>query len=478
MLGLYRQQVISVNSYKKLGKNVLLLTIGNFSSKLLSFLLVPLYTAILTTSEYGTADLITTTANLLMPIVTLSIFEAVLRFSLDAEEDRSQIFTIGLYITVIGIIVISCALLFARSVDSLKPYVLYFALYYASLAFYNLILQFIKGIEKVAIYSIAGVMNTFIFISCNIVFIVILRIGVRGYLLSFILGHTISALYAFLSSKSYNYIVSFLRIRFRIFLNMLRYSFPLIPNSISWWISNSSDKYILTFFYGVAINGTYSVGYKIPSILTITISIFISAWQISSVEEFGSKKSMKFFSDVYDKYECLLYLGGSVLIGFTKILATFLFQKEFLAAWVFTPILICASIYNSLSAFYGTIYTSSKKTKMLFYSTLIGAGANILLNFSLIPRFSAIGASLATMISYMIVWIIRFFDSRKIMKFHINVCRNALIHGVLLAETALICLDINPFYSVSMISVLLIIVLCKNSIIDAVMIPISNHRSP
>lgn len=63
------------------------------------------------------------------------------------------------------------------------------------------------------------------------------------------------------------------------------------------------------------------------------------------------------------------------------------------------------------------------------------------------------------------------------MKFHINICRNTLIHGVLLAETVMICLDINPFYSVSIISVLLIIALCKNSIIDTVMILINNHHN-
>ena len=455
-----------MGKYKKLGKNVALLTIGNFASKLLSFLLVPFYTTVLSTSEYGTADMITTSVNLVMPVFTLLVYESVMRYSLDIANDRKQIFSIGLYVTVIGGILIALGSQILNLSSTLRPYILLFVLYYISLAVYNLILQFVKGIEEVVVYSTAGVVNTFIFIISNIILLLFCNLGVSGYLTAFVIGHTAAALFAFLKAGVYRYVIGYSKLKFNIFFKMLRYSVPMIPNSISWWISNSSDKYILTFFWGVSVNGIYSVAYKIPSILTIAINIFISAWQISAVEDFGSKESSKFYADIYDKYESLLFIGSAVLIGGVQILARYLFSNDFYVAWLYTPVLICASMFNSLAAFYGSVYTSAKRTSMLFYSTLVGAIVNILLNILMIPNMGAMGAAVATMLSYIIVWGVRAINSRHIFKFNIKIKRDIIAYAVLMIEVVFICLDWNPFYIVSIISILVICILCINFIKD------------
>lgn len=454
--------------YKKLGKNIALLTVGNFASKLLSFFLVPLYTTVLTTEEYGTADMVTTSVNLIMPLFALLVYEAVLRYALEEDIDNKQVFSIGLYITSVGCICIMIVTPFLRFFEGIKSYVGLFVLYYVSLVFYNLVLQFIKGIEEVRVYSVAGVLNTFIYILCNIVFLLFFKIGVKGYLLSFIIGHVGATLYAFLKTKAYKYIIGYGKIKTENVRKMLKYSIPMIPNAVSWWVSNSSDKYILIYFWGVAVNGIYSVAYKIPSILTIAISIFVSAWQISSVENFGSKESKKFYADIYDKYECLLFVGTSILIGGTKILSKYLFANEFYEAWIFTPVLILASVFNSLAAFYGSIYTSAKKTKMLFYSTVIGAVGNIVLNFLMIPSMGAMGAAIATMLSYMVVWLIRVVHSRTIFSFEIKIKRDIIVYSILIIESLLVCLDINPCFIVSIISSVLVITICRKVFVDIV----------
>ena len=80
-----RQGEQSVNRYRYLLKNIGLLTLSSFATKLLSFFLVPLYTNILSTTEYGTYDLFNTTIGVLLPILTLNIQEAVMRFSIDSK---------------------------------------------------------------------------------------------------------------------------------------------------------------------------------------------------------------------------------------------------------------------------------------------------------------------------------------------------------------------------------------------------------
>ena len=83
---------------------------------------------------------------------------------------------------------------------------------------------------------------------------------------------------------------------------MLRYAIPMMPNSLSWWISNSSDKYIVTWFCGTAVTGIYSVAYKMPSMISVVVQIFYNAWSISAVDGFGSEETLKFYNSIYKKY--------------------------------------------------------------------------------------------------------------------------------------------------------------------------------
>ena len=189
----------------------------------------------------------------------------------------------------------------------------------------------------------------------------------------------------------------------------------MIPNSLNWWISNSADKYMLMYFSGMGVTGIYSVSQKIPSMLSVISTIFMSAWQISAVDNFGSKDSLDFYSDIYRKYSSLNIISITTLICFTKLLANFLFSKDFYEGWIFVPILLLAYYFNAMSSFLGTIYTSAKKTKMLFISTVVAASSNISLNFVFIPLFGGMGASISTFISYFITWIIRIINTRRIM---------------------------------------------------------------
>lgn len=465
-------------SYKKLGKNVVLLTIGNFASKVLTFLLVPFYTAILTTAEYGTADLITTTVNLILPFFTILVYESVMRFSLDNGCDRSQVFSIGFYITLIGcLVLVGCSPLLLL-IDKLKDYIVLFVLYYVTMSFYNLVLQFTKGIEKVHIYSLAGIINTIIYLLCNIIFLLLLDMRIEGYLLAAIIGHSVSAVFAFLAVKGYRYILPVNRLNKVQRKEMLRYSLPMVPNAVSWWVSNSSDKYILTFFWGVAASGVYSVAYKIPSILTIFVSIFISAWQISAVEDFGSEESKNFYEDTYSKYELMIYLIASCLIAITKPLSRILFAKEFFVAWKYVPILIYAFIFNSLASFLGSIYTSAKKTKMLFYSTIIGAVFNIVFNIILIPIIREFGAAIATAASYIVVWLIRIIGSNKFFPIKVNWIRSLFANLILIGAIVCISIDFNPYYICSILIIVIMTFICRSIIKDIfkVLLKVKNKK--
>lgn len=403
-----------VSKYGRLGKNIAFITIGNFTSKILSFLMVPFYTAILSTAEFGVADLMTTTVNLIMPFFTLLVSEALLRFALDKSRSQTAVFTTGMALFLAGSSVFLLLSPIVLLFEQIRGYYLLFVVYYLVTVLHSALAYFTRGIDKVGVFSACGVVNTVVTLSVNILFLAVIRTGVTGYLCAMIIGSLVSSVGLFLAAKLYRYI-SPKAFDKKMLREMLNYCVPLIPNSLSWWISNSSDKYLLTFICGVSVTGIYSVSQKIPTLFATIATIFMGAWNISAVEDFGSEESKKFFSNVYRGYMALNLVLVSGIICVTKLLAELLFAKDFFAGWRFVPILVIASMFHGISGFLGSIYTSARKTKMLFVSTLIAALINVVSNALLIPCFGGYGAAIATLFSYFVIWLIRLVDSRKIM---------------------------------------------------------------
>lgn len=449
-----------MNDYKKLSKNVVLMVIGQFSSKLLSFILVPLYTYILTTEEYGIFDLITTTVTLLTPVFTLVIFEGVMRFCLDKNYNKSEILTIGLLFTAIGSILVIFGYPLLSLSQTLKNNFLWVFLFFLFNNLHSVLTQYLKAIDRVKLYSICGIISTLITLILNFIFLVVLKWGITGYFIANLSGGILVSLIIAYKINILKLTVNPFKIDKKVYKDILSYTCPMIPNSISWWVSNSSDKYMLTAFASVSVLGIYSVSYKIPSVLSIVSSIFMSAWQISAVENFGTDESKAFYSDIYKAFSSCIILVASTLIFLSKYTAYFLFQKDFFTAWKASMILIMAFVFNSISALLGSVYTSSKKTKMLFYSTLLAALTNIILNFVFIPFYGMYGAAYATLISYILVWIVRLINIRKTYYFEINLKSD--IFSYILCLMMVILLSTENIISIIISVVLLIAIYIFN----------------
>lgn len=424
-------------NYKKLGKNTIIMSAGSFAQKLLAFIFVPFYTYVLSTSDYGTSDLIVTLSTLLWPVFTLLIDEAVMRFLLDRDSNVKQIISIGFVLNVLAILVMLICSPSLFLFKNISPYYSLFVLYFISYTLDTYSSYVLRGLQRIKLFSLSGILSTVLVIACNLIFLLVFKLGIKGYLLSYIVAFSLTATFKFFYGKLYTYRVSCRLLDRQIILELLRYSVPLIPNSISWWISNSSDRFILSYFCGTAINGIYTVAYKIPSIINIVSSVFTGAWQISAVDDFGTEKNRKFFSEVYYNLSALYLTGSVVLVTLNKYICDLLFSKEFFSAWKYVPILLGAVYFQNMNAFLGTIYTTAKKTKMILYSTLSAAIVNIVLNFIMIPKFGAYGAAIATLISYFFVWAVRYIDSQRIIKMDIKVYKE--IYGI--ALMALFILD-------------------------------------
>lgn len=398
-----------MNKTNYLLKNMGILTISNFSSKILVFLLVPLYTSVLTTAEYGAYDLAVSTATLLYPILTLNIVDAVMRFSMDKECSKEKIAVIGIRLVSISIVIFGVGCYFLNRY-AMWPEIygleLSIFLYYVSYVFNQFLIQFAKGLERVLDMGIAGVISTVMTLVCNVLFLLVFKWGLKGFFWASILSQIFSIIYLIMKINFLGYLKS-MQIDKELQKEMLLYCVPLIATVVGWWINSTASKYIVTFLIGISANGILSVSYKIPQIINTLQGIFIQAWQISAIKEYGNEDTARFYGNTFLMINTLMCLSCSLLILLTRPLAHILYAKDFYQAWQYVPFLLVASVLNCASGLLGPILSAKKDSKGMMWSAVIGAGANIPLNLGIVYLTGIQGATIATIISSFIIYYIR-----------------------------------------------------------------------
>ncbi len=405
--------------YKRLLSNTAIVGVGTLGSKLFVYLLVRLYTSILTNEEYSVASNIADMATLLIPVISLGIGEAVFRFAMDKAYRQSEIFTLGFLAVGLGSLLLPGLALLFWSIPYFRGYVALLVAYVLASALHTNCSQFIRARAQFKLYAIQGLLNTLLTIGCNLLFLIPLKMGVTGYVLSVAVADLLSSVFIFLAGKLWREL-TFSGLRKSTLRAMLVYSLPLIPTTISWWVTNVSDRYMITFMKGDGVNGLYAAAYKIPTLLMVLIGIFNSAWKYSAVSERDRGEGALFFTNVYRGFLSLLFCVSGGVIAFSKLLSHLMFGPDFRSAWVYIPVLTLAMAFSALASFTGTIFIVEKKSRYSFYTALAGALLNLVLNFFLIPLFSAeenaaMGAALATLVAYFVMYLFRLFYSTRLI---------------------------------------------------------------
>ena len=434
-----------MSKYTKLLSNTAILGAGTFISKVLVFLLMPLYTLLLSTEQFGTADILTQTANLLIPLAALGIADGLFRFALDTKgESRKEVFTTALSVVVIGILPLAAIIQLLRLVDIYDGYVWLILFYICAANLHLVCANYLRACDKTKAFALQGIVNTVLTILLNVLFLVVLDLGVLGYVLSVAVADTVITVAIFFICGLYRDI-SFKREEKGLLTRMLKFSIPYIPTTMMWMITSASDRFIVTAFSGAAENGLYAAAYKLPTLISLAGGVFIEAWQFSSVSDSEPEERAKFFGTVYRNYMGIIFMGTSVLIAGSKILTTLLLADSYYSSWKYVPVLAIAMIFSAFSAFMGSVYFLEKRSMRSFVTASVGALTNIVLNFALIPSFGAMGAAVATAISYMAAFVIRAIDTSKYLKFSLCIPRLVINTVLIIAQTVLMLLDLPNF---------------------------------
>lgn len=448
-----------MNKYKTLVSNTALISLGTFGSKLLVFLMVRFYTGYLTTSQFGTADIITQTCNLLLPIISLGITNGVFRFAIDSNHDKKSVFSSGLYtITLGGLLFLIIAPLLAISAQ-LRNYLWLIVIYTMASCYHSLCAQFIRAKNKTAFFAVQGIVNTSLVILFNILFLAVCHFGVTGYVLSVVLADGLTALLIFFKEKLWREIVrkpdkSTLK-------QMLSFSIPMIPATIFWWVTSVSDRYMVTWFLGADANGIYAVSNKLPTFLTLLSTVFMQAWQFSAISESENdkKEHIAFYSKVWSSFQSVMFLAGSAITALSVPLIKILTTESFYSAFEFVPMLSLAMVFSAFANFIGSVYVVEKRSKNSFLTTMVGAGLNIVLNFILIPKIGSQGAAIATFLSYLAVFIIRTYDAKKYIPFKTHFVTVIINTIIVLLQTVYMLLGLPFNYPIQAIFFVLLLVI-------------------
>ena len=464
-----------MGKYKYLANNIALFTVSNFVSKILVFLLVPFYTNILSTADYGVGEVFQSTLLLLVPALTLNMGEAALRYGIDKSDRRRDILHIGMkYVGLSSLLVaIVCIVASVFFKGDVKNYILIFIFMFMSNCTYEFLILFFQGCEQVRIVVCGSVFSTLVLVTSNIIFLVFLQTGVYGYFLSQILSFTLAALLMYFLSRKW---ASFLYKPVNKDNNtkefereLLDYSVPIIAYSTGAWINNVSDRYLVSLLKGVAVNGIYGVAYKIPSILTVFQRIFAQAWQMSATKVYTDDTSDEFFTTMYKIYNAFMVMGCAFLILVVRIVAGFLFRKEFYIAWSLVPPLLISVAFGALTGYLGPICLAHKDSKAMGFATGVGALLNVILNLLLIPKYSAMGASVATAISYFTTYMIAFFRVKKYVQIKVRRGRDIFSYLLLVVESIIMINDLGPVYIICGVIFIILLIMYFEEVKDIVL---------
>lgn len=409
-----------MGKYRALARNTAILGIGTLLSKLVTFFMVRFYTGMLTPAEFGTGDLLITTVSLLTPFISFGISEGVFRFLPDYPKAKRSIFSIGIYAVTVGAVLLAALLPILRLVGSFAGYLPLLLFLTMASCYHSVCEQYVRAEGDTVLFAKQGLLNTLLVVTLNILFLTVFRLGVTGYVLSVGLADSIATVFLVCKQRLWHRLIR--RPNRKLLQKMLRYSIPLIPTTVFWWITSVSDRYMISAILGSDANGIYTVANKLPTMLTLLSGVLMQAWQYSAVREAKSslQGQAEFYGNVWLALLSALFLVCSAMVALVKVETRILADAAYFEAWQYTPVLCAAMLFCAFTSFMGSVYTVKRRSGLSLGTSLLGAGVNIGLNVLLI--FSPLGvqgASLATLVSYVVVFLVRARNARQLIPFRL-----------------------------------------------------------
>lgn len=420
-----------MNKKKQLAKNTIIIFFGRVCTQLISFFLLPLYTSYLATKEYGTVDLIQTYVTLLVPIITLELEMSIFRFLIDSrksEKETNKLISNNFFILGISLSIFSILYIIVSSIVTI-PYRWLILVDIIVCVLSGNFLQVARGFGKTLDYAISCILTGLTTVISNIILICFVHMQAEGMIISMALANFMCSLYLFIRLKLYSKI-NFKIVDFKQIKEMYKYSLPLIPNGISWWIVNVSDRSIISIVLGASANGLYAISNKFPTIISSLTGVFNLSWSESAALHINSSDRDEFFSDITNTVLRLFMALGVGMLACMPFVFPILIDVKYNDAYNYIPFLVLGTVFNVAICLYSQVYLAKKLSKQVASTAIVGAIINILINVIFIKQIGLYAAAISTMISYFVMMIYRHFDLKKYV--NIKVEKKLIIESIII----------------------------------------------
>lgn len=430
---------------KDLMKNTIIIFCGKVCTQLISFFLLPLYTGYLATKDYGIVDLITTYVTLLVPIITLELEMSIFRYLVDSrgkDKETKKLMSNNFGVLLIALLIFSILYVIVTSFWKFDfRWLILIDIIICT--FSGNFLQISRGMGRTLDYSISCLITGALTIVSNILLIAVFKLGAFGMITSMALANGVGALYLFIRLKLYK-LINFKLMDKKLIKEMYQYSIPLVPNGISWWIVNVSDRTIISYVLGTAANGLYAVSNKFPTILSSLLGVFNLSWSESATLHINSPDRDEFFSDISNTVTKLFTSLGVGMIACMPFIFPLLINSKYNGAFNQIPILVLGAVFNVVVCLYSAVYIAKKMTKQVATVSIIGAIINITINVLFIKYIGLYAASISTAISYFVMMVYRHIDLKK----YVNIKYES---GLIIKTVLIFTFSIILYYQKNMI---------------------------
>ena len=419
--------------------NTLVFALGGLAIKAVSLVLMPLYTTALTAGEYGTAELLNSAIEIVLPLLSAGVVEALYRFSIDDDVPKDELFADSLVVLGGGVVCAGAACALGHVLWNMEHAGSFFVLF-CSVCVFKATTQLARGLGHVRRFVAYGLINALAMVVSTYLLLVRAHLGVEGYLWSFTIGYLVGGLVAFLGSAEYRLLTPF-RFDRDLLRRMLVYSLPLVPNLLSWWLVSVSGRYVVLWGSGVVAAGLFTAASKMPALVNIVASVFQQAWQYSTAREIDSPDRGAFFGSVLRGYSLATLSTAGLVIALNRPISRVMLQSEFAEGWRYVPLLMLVASFGVISIFFESFYQALKNSGVLMASTALGAVVNVILGVALVPFMGPWGAGLAGAVAYMLVLVVRARDLGRRINLPIDRLRLGYQLALLISITACMSFD-------------------------------------
>lgn len=432
--------------------------VGNVLSKVIAFLLIPLYTRVLSPSEFGEYDLVITMVSFFVPVLFLQIWDAMFRFSFD--EDKIS----GKY----GVISNSYFTFFISILIYIMSFYLVFQLIYFEYSllifFYGLLIAFQYQYTFVArvflknkLFVVSGLINSLVSAGVNILLILILGMGIESLYIAAIVGCLAQILIIEFSLSPLKYFNKNFIDKEKI-VEMLKFSIPLCIATLSYWLLSGYAKIVIIKDLGSYENGLFAIASRFSFFISMLISVFQFAWnEMAYIIAKNGDRAQKYEMSIIYIFQ-FITIGGAILMLIVKMIYPVLIDSNYSESLMIIPLTLIGVVFNSFAGFIGTIFLAEKHTKPILYTTFIGAILNIFTLHIFTPIWGLQGAIGALCLSFFILAITRVYMISRLLSLKLPM-NNFIFLVILLFLTVYVFYVFNSNFWLLLFTLLLIVIL-------------------